>query len=143
MTQSWIITSFHKYKLLQDIIPNPTLYKWFSQKMRLLINWQHHLPALVRVLSFKTSSEFEVNEGKGRGSEQTGEALVVANSSFAGVCTGWRGFGVYVKLRSLFSDKAMSSFSSNPLVGSKLHLSGVCLANASLNFLICHYIKLY
>jgi len=103
----------------------PKLYKGWSQKMWLLTNWPHHLQAVTKGLSFETS-DFDVKEG----------TASVATSS--GVCTGWEGFGVYVKLRSLFSDRAMSSFSSKPLVGSKLHLSGVCLANASLNFLICH-----
>lgn len=100
--------------------------------MWLTTNWPHHLQAVTKGLSFETS-DFDVKEG----------TASVATSSFAGVCTGWEGFGVYVKLRSLFSDRAMSSFSSKPLVGSKLHLSGVCLANASLNFLICHQIELY
>ena len=41
-----------------------------------------------------------------------------------------------MKERSLFALKAMSSDSSSPFAGPRLHLSVPCFANASLNFLI-------
>lgn len=89
------------------------------------------ITAVVRVLCSE-DSDLEVNEGKVRDSG----AASVANSSLAGACAGCK--GEYVKESSLLAERARSSFSSNPLVGPKLHLSGVCLANASLNFLICN-----
>lgn len=89
---------------------------------------------MVKVLFLETS-ELRIIEGEGRDFEPGAGAGSVPNSSSA--CAGCKGSGELVKERSLLAARARSSFSSNPLVGPKLHLSGVCLANASLNFLIC------
>lgn len=82
-------------------------------------------------------------------------ARALSSDSWAGLRTAWRGsFGlvgilsgissgtgtgllVSLKERSLFAAKAKSSDSSSPLAGPRLHLSVMCLAKASLNFLIC------
>jgi len=103
----------------------------------------HHLPELTRVFSSESWADFELVIGRGRGrprSEWDGPA-VGATSSSAGTGAGWTGLGVYVKERSLLAANATSSFSSNPFVGPRLHRSGVCLANASLNFLIWNRTK--
>lgn len=64
-------------------------------------------------------------------------SATMVTSCWVDVSSVSTGFGVYVNERSLLSARARSSFSSSPFVGPRLHLAGLYLAKASLNFLIC------